>query len=258
VDYAREADFYQLPPQAIPLPLLLHARVLQAHEAAVEGMLAHLLVRGTPRAPGARRPARPRRAAAARCAPSSAARARQARTTAGHGDAAFLVCAKARAGCAAASGPALEVAAVPVSAGYPVGRAPLPGNIWSYGRDGEAAPPASVLAVLTERLERLSGARVAQAYKVRWGPGDRPPPPGAALTRTLPARPCHRSQRRRCAGRAGRALRGAVAGAGPALLGPPAQCAARLRSRAAAERGADSSVWRGPRSTTRSRCRCWR
>ncbi len=82
------------------------------------------------------------------------------------------MCAKARAGCAAASGPALELEAVPVSAGYPDGRAPLPGTIWSYGKDGDAAPPASVLAVITERLERLSGARVAQTYKVRRGQGD--------------------------------------------------------------------------------------
>lgn len=59
MDYAREADFYQLPPEAIPLPLLLHARVLQAHQAAVESMLAHLLVRAHParRAPRAGRPA---------------------------------------------------------------------------------------------------------------------------------------------------------------------------------------------------------
>ncbi|KAK9836004.1 hypothetical protein WJX81_005241 [Elliptochloris bilobata] len=131
VEWIREADFYNLPAEALPVHFSLRACALQALQGTIDSITAHLLERAT----------------------------------AGFNDASFLLYCHVSEGAQAAS--RLNVIAVPVSYGYPAERASLPGSVWDYGSEG-ALRQKEIVGLHFERPIEGYADRPMRVMEVTW------------------------------------------------------------------------------------------
>ena len=148
----KKLDFYQLPPAAVHVWVLLyvaHAAGATEYRRGSSGPHAGTFPSSSEH---------PRRLLRLTWAPC----VRQARATAGFSGASFLLYSEVEP---ARAHPQLAVVAVPVSSGFPVQHASLPGCVWDHSSTGVHAVPGKTERSLKHHVHHLTGVEVEFGHR---------------------------------------------------------------------------------------------